>query len=290
MNALIFNKKKFASLKKYILDKRILSSECELYFFECINNKKVLKIFYIDEGLSFGNKLLTINTLIDNKKHINIEELVMPEKLVIVNSKVVGFSMPYISNINLKLILDDPAISIKVKIKYLKQVGKILERVQKVKIENQRFHLGDVHESNFIVESKTDRIRVVDLDGSKIVNNKSPIIKYMALNPDIENMPYKYPQDRDGSYIACSNTDILCYNFMILNTISGKKINMCSAAEYYLYLNYLRSLNFDYELLDCFNNVYTAHNNIFPTDVLDLMPNDVFSACYSIFQEKVKLK
>ncbi|MFA5602335.1 MAG: hypothetical protein WDA21_01195 [Bacilli bacterium] len=100
-------------------------------------------------------------------------------------------------------------------------------------------------------------------------------------------MPYKYHKDENGLYIADYNTDILCYNFVILNTISGDKLNMYAVAGYYLYLDYLRDLGFEYELLDCFNNVYTVHNNEFPTKFLDTIPSDISSANHVVFEKKI---
>ena len=78
-----------------------------LFFFSIHRRKRkyVLKKLYHDEGEIFGNKLYTINALIDKRNEINMEELVMPEALGVVSQEIVGPIMPYVPSINLSYIL-----------------------------------------------------------------------------------------------------------------------------------------------------------------------------------------
>jgi serine/threonine protein kinase len=284
MNALVINKNKFTSLQKYVLEKGVLSTECNLYMWYTNSSKKILKIYFIDEGLYFGNKLLTINTLIDNKEHINIDELILPEKLVIVNNKVVGFSMPFIDNINLKTILSDKSVPILEKIDYLKQVGQILEKIQRTTVHDKDFYLGDVHEANFLFDLKKKRICTVDLDSCKIANNKPFPIKYLSTNPNIKDMEYKYPKDDNIFHIPNADSEWMCYIFMILNTISNGEIHKFSASEYYVYLQYLRDLGVGNELLDCFYKIYTGSSNTSPCELLDQIPENIARAHHKVFK------
>lgn len=286
MKTLVISKNKFASLKEFILNKDIINTESKLYLWDSKINKKLLKIFFNTEGLYFENKLLTINSLIDAKDSINIEELVMPEKLVVVKNKVVGFSMPFIENDNLQIILNNLNIPISTKIDYLKQVGQLLERVKKNRPFNQAFYLSDVHEANFIYDKQMNQIRAVDLDSCKIANNKPSAIKYLSTNPNVDAINYKYIKDKDDLYKPNSNSEILCYIMMILNTISRKQINGLSSIEYFSYLFYLRDLGFSYELLDLFGKIYTGSKNVSPHELLDEISHNKNTprAHYKIFE------
>ncbi len=266
MRALVLSKTKFENLKKYVLDKNIANTECKLYLLDLKLKKKLLKIFYINEGLYFGNKLLTINSLIDQKDNIGIDELVMPNELVVVQNKVAGFSMPYIENNNLQLVLQDYNVSITEKIKLLKQVGKILETVVNTFPYNKPFYLSDIHEGNFIVDNNNN-IKVVDMDGCKIANNDPSPIKYLQTNPNLNNS-HKYIVD-EGIYKPNINSEYMCYMIMILNTISHTQINKLTLETFYEYICYLRKLGFSYELLEHFSNIYTEANNENPLKLLD---------------------
>lgn len=288
MKTLVISKNKLESLEKYVLEKNINNTECKLYIWDGKVEKKMLKIFYINEGVYFGNKLLTINSLYDAKKKINIPELVMPEKLVIVKNNVVGYSMPFIEGRNLLNILSDYKVPISQKIEFLRQVGKIIEKVQNKSPYDQPFYLSDIHEANFIYDSKRNKVCAVDLDGCKIANNDPSPIKYLSTNPNMNNLTYKYIRNENGIYKPNANSELLCYILMILNTISHHQINRLNTYEFYSYIHYLRDLGFSYELLDCFNNIYTSANNTSPVELIEEIEynQNTPKALYKVFECK----
>lgn len=291
MEALELTKRQFERLEQHILGREITSTECRLFHVELKTRwkkeEKLLKEYFIQEGRGFSNKLYTINTLIDEKQKIGIDELILPEKLAIVNGKVVGFTMPYVDNVNLHYKLHDHKVSHQDKIRYLKEVGNILNKMHNDRKYNKvdRFFLCDVHEQNFIVNKETDKVNVVDLDSSVIGTAQPSPAKYLATNRNIRNMAGKYPTDGLLN-IPNENTDLLCYNLMVLNYIAGTKINAVSADEFYLYLDYLYGLNFKHELIDCFARIYTSNNNKNPDELLDYIPEKMGQASYSVFKVK----
>lgn len=107
----------------------------------------LVKRLYINSGPIFSNKLATINSLVDYQDDIDMPELVYPEKLLTVNREIVGFTMPYIPSTNLKEILSDSATPAEVKIKYLKDIGTILEKMEEVRkyADLEDFYLNDLH-------------------------------------------------------------------------------------------------------------------------------------------------
>ena len=149
---------------------------------------------YLTNGLVFGNKLQTINSLIDNKNKINIEEIVFPEKIAIVDSQIVGFTMPLIESINLKQALMSN-IPNETKIAYLKQIGEILEKMRLVReyTEISEFFINDLHESNFIVD-KEGTVKAIDIDSCKINGNQAFNSKYLSSKSFI-NVICKYQKN-----------------------------------------------------------------------------------------------
>ena len=122
MEVINLSKKRFESLEPYELPANIFNTEAKMYTLPIKNRwqtvNKILKRLYITSGPTFGNKLQTINSLIDLKEEINIPEIVFPEKLAIVDSTVVGYIMELINSINLETALNSFDISSERKIKY----------------------------------------------------------------------------------------------------------------------------------------------------------------------------
>ncbi len=285
MRAVTLNQKSFDTLTD--LNIPIINTEGRLYI---LNDRLLFKRFYVDEGEYFGNKLLTLNTLIDNKEALSNRNLILPEKIVLVDKKVVGFTMPYINdNINLTILLDDKTIPLKDKLIYLRKVGEVLSKVQDVKEFKDRFFLGDVQTGNFIVSlenKKLDEIFAVDLDSSKIGDNLPFPSKILSTNFNIKNNK-KYKMSTNGLIEPDANTEWLCYNMMILNFIGNFNINSLSENQFYRYLEYLNDLNFNKELIDSFSKVYSRSNkNTNPQDLVESIPNDYTKADYSEFRKR----
>lgn len=287
MKALVFSNYQFRKLKKYKLEKNISHVESELFVIQPNKNRNheslMLKKFYNTEGEYFGNKLLTINSLINNKGIINIDRLIIPSMIAIIDKKVAGYVMPYIQNDNLYTILSSSAVPSDEKIDYLKQIGSILEQTHHIPSLQNKFFLTDIHEANFILEKETKKVFVTDLDSCKIANNQPSHSKYLALNDNLKDFQFKYPVDETGTHIPSVDTEIYCYICMILNTISKINITKLSIDEYYTYLQYLSDIGYPKELIECFSNLYIDRSNISPLPYLDLIPRPLGRAAYHVF-------
>ena len=88
-------------------------------------NDKAIKLFRRTNGDYFSNKLFTIHSLADDQSLKGIKELVLPEKIITIDKKIVGFTMPYVKGVTLEEYLDSD-VSIYLKINALKKVGNIL--------------------------------------------------------------------------------------------------------------------------------------------------------------------
>ena len=83
METINITKKRFESLACYDLPNYVFNTEGTLYVLPIKSRwdtkLKLLKRLYLTNGNTFGNKLQTINSLIDNKEELDIEEIVFPE-------------------------------------------------------------------------------------------------------------------------------------------------------------------------------------------------------------------
>lgn len=277
MQVLNITKKKFDTLQPLELPNSVFNTEAQMFLLPGKNKwskkQSLLKRLYQGTGEVFSNKLYTVNELIEKREIIGIEELVMPEALAAVDSEVVGFTMPYIPNINLQQVLDDPAIPIEKKVAYLKEVGQLLEKMRKVREYSKvkDFYLNDVHENNFILNTQTGRINAVDLDSSKIGHNLTAAARYLSPMSQLSLVP-KYTQlehSVGGIYEVNENTEIYCYIVMVLNFFYGSNIGRMSIADFYVYLDYLSKLGVSKELLDLLSYIYTGHSNKNPYEYIE---------------------
>lgn len=278
MQTYSITKNKYQNLKRYPLPSSVFNSEAQLYILPVKDRwktvYKLLKKLYITSGPMFGNKLETINSLIDFKEEIDIPEIVFPDKLAVVDSEVVGYTMNLIESINLETALRSYDIDNQTKIKYLKQIGEILEKMKLVRkfTSVQDFYLNDMHENNFVIDTNTGNIRVVDIDSCKINGNMTFGSRYLSPMSIIKDIP-KYKIETDsrcgGYYQPTEDTDLYCYNLMILNALFGGGIHRLSLEEFYSYIEYLHSIGVPLELIDIFEKIVSNNHNENPYELLD---------------------
>ena len=189
------SKRKFESLSPLVLERGVMNTEGELYLISQNGEEKVLKKLYHQDDDVYSNKLYTISML-NNYKDTFTKEFCIPEKFVSVDSNIVGFLMPYIKGDNLNTVLNSYNINFKDKVSYLKQIGLLLDRVEKLRkySDVKDFYLNDLHESNFLVDEYKN-VHVVDLDSAKIGNNKACPSKFLSPFSLIKYAPLKYKID-----------------------------------------------------------------------------------------------
>lgn len=293
MKAIFFNKYQFEKIKnnELKLSKNIRHVESELYLitkplrYHEKQKKFLLKKFYITEGEYFSNKLATINSLIELSSKVDIKSLIFPTELVILDGKIVGYLMPYIEGANLITLLEGYELRDYEKIKLLTEIGLIIEKVHNYSKHKSEFFLGDIHEANFILDANR-QIRVTDLDSCKLKNNFPYPSKYLASNPNLEELKEKYPINEQGIHIPNYNTDLYCYMCMILNTIAKTDVSKLSMEDYYFYLEYLISLGFGYDFIRCFAEIYIHKDNTSPLPFLNQVPEKFGEVAYYVYQYK----
>lgn len=289
MNVISISKKKFEGLEKISLSD--VNTEGVIYDFPYLRQEKLLKKLYVQEGINLASKLFTIEMLNSNQEVLP-NYFIVPESLVSVNKKVVGFLLPYINGVTLKRFLSNKNFPIEEQIKYLKKVGDILDKMKKIRkhTELKDFYLNDIHESNFMVNFDTGQLCVIDLDSSKVSPHFCFPARYLTKNALLNNVSkYNNTTHKTTSHISANEqTDLYCYIIMILNYLFGDNINSIGLTNFYDYLNYLEFIGIDKELISCFRKIVSYGENINPKSILDsLNMEQIYRARKNVY-EKVK--
>lgn len=235
-------------------------------------------IMYKKMNLSYGqfdNKLNTINFLIDNKNIINIEELVLPNGIAYLdrNSGIIVIKEKFIDNINFRYVLTSNLYSFSEKIEYFKQIGLILDKMKNIRNNTsiKDFYLCDLYTDNFILNTNTNRINVIDMDSCKINGNNNCSSYYLFENNVIDSVK-KYKKKELSwftEYEINENTDILCYIIMLISFISGCDINKININEFNNYMDYLVNFGLSNQLVSILARIYSNDDNVNPYLLLD---------------------
>ncbi len=131
------SKRQFSKLPKFSLEKSLNNIEATFRFINIKdkwgNKLYLLKCLYDVIGPNFSNKLFTVNELIGNRDVINIEQLVIPERLVSLDGDIIGYIFPYIESDNFQSILQNFDYTNKQKIDMFKQIDEILDKMRIVR-------------------------------------------------------------------------------------------------------------------------------------------------------------
>ena len=222
-----------------------------------------------DDTEIMSKKYFVVSTLNKIDEYQSMHELILPDSLIYVDGNLSGFAMPLIEHHrNLGMIINNPCISLKEKLFYLEQLGQIISKVEKVENPEYRLYFGDLNEFNFIIDAH-NQVRAVDMDSSYLgVGEPFDTAYYLLKNPYILSIPDKYKTTANGIVIPSNNTDLYCYNMILLNALSKNDIYKCEIDDYYRYMEYLCSLGLPDELLESFYNIYIPKDNINPKDSL----------------------
>lgn len=297
MRTLTLTQRQVDKLKRLPLDAEISNKESIIYQTDNLPHNKVVpntlfKYLHIKDKESMANKLFTVSMLSDYEAKLGIKELVIPQHLVSVDGQAVGFTVPEIKNAtNLGVIIHDPNIPKQKKLELLKKVGELLSKTTNLEKYGIHFYFNDLHEYNFLVDNETEDLYAIDLDSAAMTSEYPQASYYMFSNPNLGVAPNKYKSNVFGLTYPDKNTDIFCYNMIVIDTIANHKVSLLPIEEYYDYINYLRVLGFGDNLLNAFMSVYTTADNKNVSDYFDEIPKDKLSqASYAVFKAINKSK
>lgn len=279
MKIINISKKKFQELEKINLSREIFNTEGILYNFNYQGKEKILKQLYILNGAAFANKLYTLEMLDNNREYL-------PNSFVI----------PEIRGINLSTILKQENKDYKEQIYYLKKIGEILNQLHNIRKYTplKDIYINDLHDSNFIIDSKNRELRVIDLDSCKIGSNKIAASRFLTPTSVINGVEkYKVNEDENslGYIIPNSDSDLYCYCIIILNYLYGDKIGSIEIQNFYEYLNYLEDIKINKELIQIFNKLLIdSCKNENPINYLDSLTSEQICRAKKLVYNKTKNK
>lgn len=244
-----------------------------------------------DDEKVMARKMYTINMLNGSSDYKNIKELIIPDYAVVVDGKVTGFAMPLIENHrNLGSIVNDENIDLDVKIPYLEQMGRIIDKVERVDNESFCMQFGDLNEYNFIID-QNDKVFAIDLD-SAYLGQDIPVNSayYLLKNKYIGEVRDKYKCNSSGLVIPSNNSDLYCYNMILLTALSNNSMFKENIETYYLYLNHLKDVGVDKELIKIFRQIYLPVPNENPRKLLKNIDTSVSKDMdYKVFKKEYKI-
>ena len=245
-----------------------------------------------DDEKAMARKIYTINMLNGSDEYRNIKELVIPNYVVVVDGKITGFAMPLVENHqNLGYILNDTDDPLPKKLSYIEKLGSIIDKVQRVKGETFKMQFGDLNEYNFIID-KDDDLYAIDLDSAYLGQDEPPNMAYYLLkNQYIKDIKQKYKTTKAGIVIPTDNSDLYCYNMILLNTLAKERLFKMDIPTYYMYLNHLKDVGIDKELIDAFNKIYLPVKNVNPKDMISSIdPKLEKDLDFKVFKKEYKIK
>ena len=132
------------------------------------------------------------------------------------------------------------------------------------------------------------KVKFVDMDSSKIGGNIPSASKYLVnlKNKGIINSKYKL--DNYANYIIAPNdeTDNYCFAIMLLNMLYQENITLNSIEYIYNYLDYLKSMGINKELIDIFYNLYTDKTNLDCSEYLDTLDEKIYKLDKYTYENK----
>ena len=282
MESFSVSKNDLNNLEKLWIHKDVVNTESTLYKFPnpTTDQMLILKHFFVSGDEFFDNKMAKLEKICQIDKDHVFPELVFPNGYVYVDNKLQGLTLPYIQGASLKRLLSHPDIPFKSKIHYLKEIGKLLEKMKEYRDKGQYpgFYLYDIHESNFMIDSLTNELKVVDIDGAAIDGffpDRSMYLNYLAKRMECKD---KYPITRDALYhkvvTPSDNSELYCYYMMILNLIADEKMSLIKDTQLFEYLDYLLTLGYPWEIIGNIASLYGNRDNINPYELLDMLPNN----------------
>ena len=294
MNQISLRMHQIRALKELRLPRGILNTEALMLIlnkkYKTSDGKRML-LKYIDaqDDEEVMNRKTRVLSYLIHSPYQELEELIIHDHSVFVDSKHAGFAMPLISrHTNLGKLINDPKVSFDTKKEYLIELGNLIDKVRRIESKHKMF-FADLNEFNFVIDSNK-RLRAIDLDSSYIegIDITPPDMAYYLLkNHYLSSLPKKYPTTKEGVIIPNENSDLYCYNMIVLNALSGERMFKIDIEIYYQYLRYLEQIGVQEELIDTFRAIYQPRNNSNPRSLLEDLPENIeVKANIKVFQKE----
>lgn len=218
------------------------------------NGKKML-LKYDNDKQSIKEKTINLENLYNSKLY-DVKELVIPEKLAYIENKCIGYILPLIEGVNLGDYLYDDKININDKLKHLKQLCLLVDKVHKIKTKYGNFIFTDLHPGNFVIDNEDNSLKAIDLDSGTFHKDKVFSKKYLI--------------DKNCNITANKNIDLLMLNTIVINFIAKTRIDLFNDEQKNKYYDYLQSIGISKKIINYFKAVSSDYlKNVNPLTYLD---------------------
>ena len=264
-----------------ILNKKYKTSKGERILF------KYLDLQEISSVMDRKEKILSY---LNQSPYKQLDDLIIPEYEVFVDGELAGFAMPLIEHHkNMGALLDSHIVPFEEKKTILVQLGELIDRVDRVK-DSHKMYFGDLNEYNFILDHE-NQLKAIDLDSCYVTDLEGvtpPSMTYYLLkNNSLWNYQGKYKRSMLGVVIPNKDSDLYSYQMIILSTLSKHPIFREDVDTYYRYLEYLKSIGVEEDLLDMFGNIYSQKSNENPKQLIKTLDHKLaHKATFEQFQNK----
>lgn len=264
MEIISLTNREIKKLKHYELNENINNKESILYRY---NSRELLKVF--KNFINKENKLFILNKLFYLEQYLDVKEFVLPNKIAKCG-RTFGYTMDLVeNNTNLAVLLNRNDISLDDKIYFLTRISNLLKKIEKNDVLNENgFHLGDIHEGNFIYDNINNMVRAVDLDSAYVKGMNAPVSKFLTFNDKLWDFPNKYPLDENDRHIPNKNTTILSLLYIVMNFVSEEYSPDMSTTEFCYNINLMAHVGFEKELLDSMFSLYLNKDNSLDFDLI----------------------
>ena len=260
-------------IEKYPLFYHGKSNEAEIREY---NSQELLKIFHFYNQ----NKIDTLKCIDQKRKDLErLPEFLLFKKYIYgKNDLITGILIEKGYPTNLRTYKINGA-SFNDLILVLQNIGKILETLNHLRTKENiltDFFIGDLQESNILVDSITKKVQIIDLNSCKIGNNRAFLTKYLNFLKTYthvrQNLGKKYPWDK-YNFSNNQNTDLYCYSVIILKVLFSIDISILDLNTFYKMMYKLKQENLPEPLFQIFLNLYNNVDNDNPFRYLENIPH-----------------
>ncbi len=188
-----------------------------------------------------------------------IHELVLPNDVLYLNDKVIGYRMPYIQGVTLREFLRDSNVSYTHKLKVLSHVHSVLRRLSQLEFYCA---YGDLHEDNVIV--KGENAYFIDMDGIHILKSRPMGGRYINRSFHPFYLQLKYHK-RNGYPAPNYDMDVYCLISIVMNWLMGETAQFETLGTHELdgYLEFLHKNGFPETFLSMVKRIKKLRHNYF---------------------------
>lgn len=283
------------ALKTLFLSRDIMNTEALMLIlnkkYKTTDGKRMLfKYLDMQEDFEVMDRKTRVLSYLNESAYSEIDDLIIPDAAVYVDSSLTGFAMPLIENhSNFGSIVHNPHVDFAEKKQLLEKLGSLIDRVHNTEDEHNML-FADLNEYNFIID-KDGNLKAIDLDSSFVDGldiTPSHMAYYLLKNKYISSLPEKYPTTDRGVIVPTLDSDLYCFCMIVLDALADEAMFKQDIGTYYEYLFYLKDLGVSEELLNVFERIYIPKNNLNPRGLLDAIPDDISEeAKFKVFQKKV---